>query len=269
MIEKTLILFAIGLLTGTITAMSAGSGVMIVVPLLVLLMGYTIHQAIGTSLLVDVIASLNVAYNYYRYGRVDFRSGAWLALGAVAGAQIGSHVASLIPQGGLKGGFSIFVIISGLIFWLRAQSKRQVSLSFLRSGNPKVQIMITVAIGLYIGLMTGLFGSGGGVTILLVLLYVLDFPLHAALGTATAIMAVAATSGVIGYTIQGHIPWVDGIIIGVAAMISGIFFTRGANHASEKALNRAVGSIFVIVGIIMTFIGNGSFAGLLVSALAK
>jgi uncharacterized membrane protein YfcA len=117
--------------------------------------------------------------------------------------------------------------------------------------------------------MTGLFGSGGGVTILLVLIYVLDFPLHAALGTATAIMAVAATSGVIGYTIQGHIPWADGIVIGVAAMVSGMFFSKVANRTSEKALNRAVGSIFVIVGIIMTFIGNGSITGILVSALPK
>jgi len=39
LIIRTLILLAIGLLTGTITAMSAGSGVMIVVPLLVMLSG--------------------------------------------------------------------------------------------------------------------------------------------------------------------------------------------------------------------------------------
>ena len=34
------------------------------------------------------------------------------------GAQIGSHLASLVPQGGLKGGFSIFVIVSGISFLL-------------------------------------------------------------------------------------------------------------------------------------------------------
>ncbi len=257
MVVKTLILLGIGLLTGTITAMSAGSGVMIVVPLLVLILGYTIHQAIGISLLVDVIASLNVAYHYYRYDRVDIRSGAWLAAGAIIGAQIGSHLANQIPQEGLTGGFSIFVIITGLIFWLRALTEKKISLSFLRSSNVVKKILLTVAIGLGIGLMTGLFGAGGGVTILLVLVYVLDFPLHTALGTATAIMAITATSGVIGYSIHGHIPWVEGIVIGLAAMASGIFFTKVANRISEKALNQVVGSIFIIVGIIMTFIGNG------------
>jgi uncharacterized membrane protein YfcA len=269
MVVKTIILLVIGLLTGTITAMSAGSGVMIVVPLLAMLAGYSIHEAIGTSLLVDVIASINVAYNYYRYGRVDFRSGAWLVLGTVAGAQIGSHIASLIPQIGLKSGFSFFVIISGLIFWYRARTNRKMSFSFLQSKTPRTRNLIIVAIGLYIGLMTGIFGAGGGVTILLVLVYVLGMPLHVAIGTATAIMAVTAASGVAGYTIQGHIPWLDGVIIGIAAMVSGMFFTRVANRASEKTLNWAVGAIFIVIGITMTFIGNREAAGFLTAFLAK
>jgi uncharacterized protein len=254
---ELIFLLLIGLVTGTITAMSAGSGVMIVVPLLVLLLGFSIHQAIGISLLVDLIASLNVAYNYYRYGRVNLRSAVWLALGAVIGAQIGSHLANLIPQEGLTGGFSVFVILTGLIFWWRAQTKRKISLSFLRSPNPKIQAVVIAVIGLYIGLMTGLFGSGGGVTILLVLVYILDFPLHTALGTATAIMAVTAASGVVGYSINGHIPWGEGVVIGLAAMVSGLFFTKVANRISEKALNRVVGSVFILVGLVMVFIGNG------------
>jgi uncharacterized membrane protein YfcA len=80
MVVKILVLIVIGLLTGTITAISAGSGVTVVVPLLAIFMGYTIHEAIGTSLLVDVIASINVAYHYYRYGRIDLKAGLWLAL---------------------------------------------------------------------------------------------------------------------------------------------------------------------------------------------
>ena len=62
---EIIILLAIGLVTGTITAMSAGSGVMVVVPMLVMMLGFSIHQAIGISLLVDVIASISVAYNYH------------------------------------------------------------------------------------------------------------------------------------------------------------------------------------------------------------
>ncbi len=258
MLLKILILLGIGLLTGTITAISAGSGVTIVVPLLTIFLGYTIHEAIGTSLLVDVIASIIVAYNYYRYGRIDLKSGAWLALGAITGAQAGAHFASLIPQGGLQGSFSIFIIISGISFFYRAFGKRKITLAGLKSDDRRFQTIANVLIGFGIGLSTGLFGTGGGATILIVLIYVLDYPIHTAIGTATALMAITAASGVIGYTIQGHIPWLDGIIIGLAAMASGVMFTRVANQSTEKTLNMAVGTIFIVIGIAMFFVEGGT-----------
>lgn len=255
---KYLILLGIGLLTGTVTAISAGSGVTIVVPLLTVLLGYTIHEAIGTSLLVDVIASIIVAYNYYRYGKVDLKAGAWLALGAIVGAQAGSHFASFIPQGGLQGGFSIFIILSGLSFFYRAFGNRKITLSGLKFNDPRLQTIANVGIGLVIGLSTGLFGTGGGATILVVLIYVMDYPIHTAIGTATALMAITAASGVIGYTVQGHIPWLEGIIIGLAAMVSGVLFAKVANRATEKTLNMGVGVIFIVIGIAMFFVEGGT-----------
>jgi uncharacterized membrane protein YfcA len=258
MLLKVTILVLIGLLTGTITAISAGSGVTIVVPLLTIFLGYSIHEAIGTSLLVDVIASIIVAYNYYRYGKIDLKAGTWLALGAVVGAQAGSHFASLIPQAGLKGGFSIFIILSGLSFFYRAFGKRKISLDILKVDNKTMRIVIIVVVGLFIGLSTGLFGTGGGATIMVVLIYLMDFPIHTAIGTATALMAITAASGVVGYTIQGHIPWLDGVIIGLAAMGSGVLFSKAANKASEKALNIAVASIFIAIGVAMFFVEGGT-----------
>ena len=258
MVIKYLILILIGLLTGTVTAISAGSGVAVVVPLLTILLGYSIHAAIGTSLLVDVIASISVAYNYYRYKKIDLKSGVWLAVGAIVGAQAGSHFASLIPQGGLQGGFSIFIIFSGLSFFYRAFGKRKLSLNVLKVEHNTWRVIITLALGLFIGLSTGLFGTGGGATILLVLIYVMDFPLHNAIGTATALMAITAASGVIGYTIQGHIPWLEGIVVGLAAMVSGALFAKIANRSSEKALNIAVGSIFIAIGVAMFFVEGGT-----------
>jgi uncharacterized membrane protein YfcA len=257
-LAKLLISIVIGLLTGTITAISAGSGVMVVVPLLVIFLGYSIHAAIGTSLLVDVIASINVAYHYYRYGRIDLKAGLWLALGAIVGAQVGAHFASFIPQEGLQGGFSVFIILSGLSFFYRAFGKRKFSLAILKLEHKVLRIISIITIGLFIGVSTGLFGTGGGATILVVLIYIMDFPIHTAIGTATALMAITAASGAVAYTVQGHIAWLEGIVIGVAAMFSGMLFSKAANRASEKTLNIAVGSVFLVIGIAMFFVEGGT-----------
>jgi uncharacterized membrane protein YfcA len=258
MLLKIIVLVLIGLLTGTVTAISAGSGVTIVVPLLTILMGFTIHEAIGTSLLVDVIASIIVAYNYYRYGRIDLKSGVWLAVGAIVGAQAGAHFASAIPQVGLQGAFSIFIILSGLTFFYKAFGKRKITFSGFTFKNNTVRIITIILIGLYIGISTGLFGTGGGASILLVLTFVMDFPIHTAIGTATALMAISAASGVVGYAIQGNIPWLEGVIIGLAAIVSGTLFSKIANRASEKTLNITVGAIFIVIGVVMFFVEGGT-----------
>jgi len=260
MVETILILVLIGLLTGTVTAISAGSGVTVVVPFLMILMGFSIHDAIGTSLLVDVIASINVAYNYHHYGRINLREGVWLALGAILGAQLGAHFANLIPQGGLTGAFSVFIIISGFSFCYRAYTKHKKSISGLKIKNRIFRILVTIVIGILIGISTGLFGTGGGANILLVLTYVMDFPIHTAIGTATALMAITATSGVVGYAIQGNLSWLYGIVIGLAAMASGVVFSKIANRASEKTLNLAVGGIFITIGIVIFFVQGGTNA---------
>ena len=120
-------------------------------PLLAIFLNYSIYEAIGTSLLVDVIASINVAYHYYRYGRIDLKAGLWLALGAIVGAQVGAHFASFIPQEGLQGGFSVFIILSGLSFFYRAFGKRKFGLNILKFEHKTLRIITIIAIGLYIG----------------------------------------------------------------------------------------------------------------------
>ncbi|MEM0125475.1 sulfite exporter TauE/SafE family protein, partial [Thermofilum sp.] len=106
-------LIALGLCSGGVTGLIGSSGVLIVVPALTLLFGLPIHTAIGTSLAVDVIASIIVSIVYYRMGNVELRSGLGLALGAVVGAQVGSRIAKYIPSANLGRGFGIFLVIIG------------------------------------------------------------------------------------------------------------------------------------------------------------
>lgn len=98
---------------------------------------------------------------------MGLRSGAWLALGAAVGCKLVLTWPAPDPQEGLTGGFSGFVMVTGLIFRLRVHNKRKLSFTFLLSKNHTLQLIIPGVIGLYVGLMTGLFGSGGVVTIFL------------------------------------------------------------------------------------------------------
>ena len=105
-------LIGIGLLTGSVVGLTGASGVVVVVPLLSVLMGFSVHEAIGTSLFVDVITPLFVAWSYYKSGNVNLKSGLWLAAGSIIGAQIGASFANVSLSSNQMGiGFVIMMFV--------------------------------------------------------------------------------------------------------------------------------------------------------------
>jgi uncharacterized membrane protein YfcA len=58
-----------------------------------------------------------------------------------------------------------------------------------------------------LGINSGLFGAGGGLMFLLVLLIILKYPTRIAIGTSSLIMAMTSTSGTIGYALQGNVDY--------------------------------------------------------------
>jgi len=248
-------LVLIGIFTGVVTGLTGASGVMIVVPLVNILLQFSIHESIGTSLIVDIMAPLAISYVYFKNKNLDIKSGIWIAIGSIIGAQIGALFAANIPEIGLGGAFGIFMIIMGIIIWRKGLSHESLSKAMKKVVKFETQtqkIVTALILGLIVGLMTGILGAGGGGMILLILIFVLDFPLRVAIGTSALIMAITACSGTIGYALQGNVRPIAGVILGLSAAASGVISARFANKTNEQILSKAVGIIFVILGIIMT-----------------
>lgn len=265
-ITPIITMLLIGLITGISTGLTGASGVAIVVPLLTLFLSFSIHSAIGTSLIVDVVASLAVVYTYYRHGNIEIRSGIWVLLGSVVGAQIGALIASNIPEMGLGIGFGLGMVVMGIVIWRRSRKATEDAASSedeILEKPGAVQIFKALLIGVGIGLLTGIMGAGGGMMILFALIFILKFPLHKAIGTSTLIMAITALSGAFGYAMHGEIDILAGIVVGVGAVVGGLASAKLANTFSEQNLAQVAGGFFVVLGIIMTVIlmnGNLAFA---------
>jgi len=101
-----LLIVLVGLIAGVVTGLIGASGVMVIVPGLVML-GYGAADAIGASLFADTVASLVVSWTYYQADNVNLRQGWWIALGSIAGAQLGSFISPHISEGGLGSSFGI------------------------------------------------------------------------------------------------------------------------------------------------------------------
>jgi uncharacterized membrane protein YfcA len=247
----------IGLATGLVVGVTGASGVLLVVPLLTILLHFSMHTAVGTSLFVDMITPLFVAISYYRRGNVNLKAALWLAVGAILGAQAGALVANkFVPSDLMNKGFILFLFAMAVSMWVKSYRPRKENTKVRFSEMNHKNRLITFGIGLLLGVNSGLFGAGGGLMFLLGLLIILKYPTRIAIGTSSLIMAMTSASGTIGYAMQGNVDYKTGAIIAVAAIISGILGARLANKVDEKILNRIVGSMFAVIGILMYFLNS-------------
>jgi uncharacterized membrane protein YfcA len=111
-IYTLLILALIGLITGGLGGLLGIGGGLILIPSLVYIMGFTQHEAIGTSLAVMLPPiGLFAAYNYYKEGQVNLKFALILAAAFMVGSYFSSKIAVHIPENTVRKIFSIFLIL--------------------------------------------------------------------------------------------------------------------------------------------------------------
>ena len=259
---QIVLILVIGAVAGVITGIMGASGVAVVVPALVLILGFPVHTAIGTSLMINVVAAAVTARTFHRFGHIRLRPGIWIAIGSVFGAQAGSALADIIPPIGLRNMFGVFLIPMGVLIWWRGiGTSRRIEQAPEQNTQPietTRSILTALALGVFVGFMCGIFGAGGGIMILLILIFVLGYPLHFAAGTSSLIMALTAASGALGYGLRGNMDIYTALIASVPAVVVAGMGARIANRVSEATLGRIIGAIFIALGISMIVIESMS-----------
>ena len=111
-IYNFLILILIGLAAGLLGGLLGLGGGIILIPAMVYLLGFSQHQAIGTSLAVMLPPiGMFAAYNYYKAGQVNLKYALIIAVAFMAGSYLSSKFALTIPENTLKKIFSVLLLI--------------------------------------------------------------------------------------------------------------------------------------------------------------
>lgn len=107
-IETVLLLIIVGLAAGILSGMVGVGGGIIVVPALVIFLGFSQHQAQGTSLgLLLLPVGILAVMNYYNKGYIDIKVVAIMSIAFVFGGWLGSKLSLSLPQDTVKKIFAI------------------------------------------------------------------------------------------------------------------------------------------------------------------
>lgn len=111
---------------------------------------------------------------------------------------------------------------------------------------------IFIVIGLMAGVLSGLFGIGGGVVIVPALVLLAKFPPQNATGTSlAALLLPVGALGVFEYWKRGHVNFTASFIIAAGLFVGAWFGAMAAQRLSATQLQRSFAVFLVIVAIRM------------------
>jgi uncharacterized membrane protein YfcA len=106
-----------------------------------------------------------------------------------------------------------------------------------------------VGIGVVAGFFSALFGVGGGIVVVPLLIALLSFAPQPATGTSLAGIGITAAFGVIAYAILDRVHWDEAAMVGLPAVLGGLVGIEIQRRLSSRALVLSFAGLLVLIAI--------------------
>jgi uncharacterized membrane protein YfcA len=105
------------------------------------------------------------------------------------------------------------------------------------------------AIGLGGGLFAALFGVGGGLLIVPLLILFTELPARRAAGTSLAAIGLTAAFGALAYGVLGEVDWLAAIIVGLPAVAGALVGVSLQQRLSSRLLVGLFAAFLVAIAV--------------------
>jgi uncharacterized membrane protein YfcA len=106
-----------------------------------------------------------------------------------------------------------------------------------------------VGIGLVAGVFSSLFGVGGGIVIVPLLVLAAAYAPHAATATSLGAIVITASAGVLLYALRGEVRVGHALLLGVPAAFGALVGTGVQRRLSARALSLAFAALLAALGV--------------------
>ena len=111
-IQTVVLIILVGLAAGLLSGLVGVGGGIIIVPALIYLLGFSQHQAMGTSLGILLLpAGFLAVWNYYKKGYIDIKVVIILFVGFVIGGYFGSKISIGLQETAIRKIFAVLMVV--------------------------------------------------------------------------------------------------------------------------------------------------------------
>jgi uncharacterized membrane protein YfcA len=247
-------------LVGISLGLIGGGGSILMVPILVYVLGLDATLATSYSLFVVGTTALVGAYTNFRKGLVSIQTALLFGLSSIATVFLTrKFLVPQIPEQLFNLGsfvltratatmvlFAVLMLMASTAMIRTKKEENQVQ-------SNQVNYLKLFAYGIFIGLVTGFLGAGGGFLIIPVLVLLLQLPMKQAVGTSLLIIALNSLIGFTGDIGNYPIDWF--LLLSITSIAVGGIFVGGllAQKIDASALKKAFGWFVLVMGIYIIF----------------
>jgi uncharacterized protein len=213
------LLFFAAIAVGLFSSLLGIGGGVFMTPLL-LLGGFVATQpeAAGTSIAAVVFTGLSASIVYFRRKAIDIRTGLVFMGPAIGGVFLGFHIGNVVSAVWLTIAFGVFLLYPTALM-LAGRSAKDLAGRCERPSGARFYVLAAL-LGLLAGVVTKLFGIGGGTVFVPSLVVFLGIDIVTAVATSLFVMVPTAAVGTALSQLQGNLhleyalPLILGVVIG-------------------------------------------------------
>ncbi|MGA5301683.1 sulfite exporter TauE/SafE family protein [Nucisporomicrobium flavum] len=240
-----------GALIGILLGLLGGGGSILAVPALVYGAGLTLAAAVPTSLLVVGISSATALIPRLRAGLVRWRIAGIVGGTGAAAAFAGAAVNRLLDPRLVLAGFAALMVVAGWRMLIGTDDSGGDCALPGGGVNWRGCLPKSIAAGLAVGFLTGLFGVGGGFLIIPALVLLLGLTMPAAVATSLVIIVVNSAAGFIAHAGDAAVDYRVAAAFTVAAVAGSLVAGRIAGRLPTRRLQRAFAwLVFAVAGFV-------------------
>lgn len=249
-----------GAAVGLSLGLTGGGGSILAVPMLVYGLGVDPREAVGISLAAVGSTAFFGAVHRLWTRQMELRSGMLFAVAGMLGAPLGTYVGRRIPETLLLTLFAALMLWVAARMWRAGQRPETAEVPLSRTScqvepgepvqlNSKCVLVLGFS-GVAAGVLSGVFGVGGGFVVVPALVLATRMPIHQAVATSLLVITLVSASGFASYLLAGSAisgP-VTGVFVGggVAGLALG---TLIAGKLSPAKLQKAFAALIVAMAI--------------------
>jgi uncharacterized membrane protein YfcA len=240
--NRTILIVLVGICAGFLSGLFGVGGGILVVPGLVLVAKMDQRLAHGTSLAAVLPISAASMVTYWAHDNIDWPVALFLAIGAVAGAVLGTRLLAVLPYRTLGIAFSVVLILSAIRLFIPTDGDGRADLTVLTAIG-------LVIIGLATGILAGLLGVGGGIIMVPAMIVLFGILPVIAKGTSLAVIIPTAIMGTWRNRKKKNADLRAAAILGLSGILTAFAGAWVSDRMSDDLSNILFATLLVIVAV--------------------